>query len=161
MADEEKTLTEDRTEFPLLPVLDKVSETFKIKDYDAVLEACNAFIAKTTDGLNLEDLSKEMYDCVRNSRKPIRKNIDKIKRVRIDCNKLALDTFNSQAKQLENILQEVDLKLKAYVDKYELEVLNKQPKPATITLTVKGTDMKKIEKVKEFAVKQGLEVAIK
>lgn len=148
-------------EYNLVPILEPKSKTYQIERFEEVKKACAEFITDTTSVLNLEDLSPEMHNVVKKARTEIRKKLDQVKRVRIDCNKLALEKFNEQAKSLEDSLQSADNELKAYVDKYAIEVENKQAKPAKITLTVKGTDMKLIEKVKIYAVKQGLEVSIK
>lgn len=148
-------------EYDLVPILEQETKTFQIQKFDEVKGACENFINENLEKVNLETFDKETYGDVKKIRTAIRKKQEQVKEVRLNCNEIAMGTFNEQAKTLESMLKETDDKLKAYVDKYEKEIEGKLPKPAKITLTVKGYDMKKIEKVRDFALKQGLEVAIK
>ena len=148
-------------EYDLVPILEQETKTFQIQKFDEVKGACENFINENLEKVNLETFDKETYGDVKKIRTAIRKKQEQVKEVRLNCNEIAMGTFNEQAKTLESMLKETDDKLKAYVDKYEKEIEGKLPKPAKITLTIKGYDMKKIEKVRDFALKQGLEVAIK
>lgn len=148
-------------EYDLIPILNTKQKTFQIKEFDEVKEACESFIKKNLAQVNLEVLDRENFGYAKNIRTEIRKKQESIKRVRIDCNELSMGIFNKQTKELEAMLKEADEKLKAFVDKFAVEVKNVAVKPKKITLEVKGYDMKVIEKVKAFAIKQGLEVAAK
>lgn len=148
-------------EFDLIPVLELNTKTYQIERFDEVKAACEMFIQDKISELDLSVLEDYTFKDVKAVRTEIRKKQEQIKKVRIDCNFIAMGTFNDQAKTLETMLKEADDTLRDYVSTYEKEVQGKLDKPLKITLTVKGYDVKKIEKVREFAIKQGLEVAIK
>lgn len=148
-------------EYDLVPILEKETQTFLIQKFDEVKGACEYFISENLEKVNLEVFNKETYGDVKKIRTAIRKKQDQVKEVRLSCNEIAMGTFNEQAKTLESMLKEADEKLKAYVDAYDRDIEGELPKPAKITLTIKGYDLKKVEKVKEYAIKQGLEAAIK
>lgn len=147
--------------YDLVPIFNEETKSFGIKDFDKVNQACDEFIAQELSQLDLETHDEMTYKNAKKSRTSIRKTQEQIKDVRITCNELAMGNFNKEAKELETKLQEADAKLKAYVDSYDKEMKNKEAKPLKITLTIKGYDMKKIEKVKAYAIKQDLEVSIK
>lgn len=147
--------------YDIVPVLEKETNTYLIQKFDEVKSSCEEFINERLDTVNLEKYDELTFKNVKEIRTEIRNRQDLVARARINCNQIAMGTFNEQAKTLETMLKEADTKLKTYVDTYNTEVVGKLKSPAKITLTVKGFDMKLIEKVKQFALKQGLEAIIK
>lgn len=148
-------------EYNITPVLDVEKKLYAIQNYDEVLDACKNFIANELSGVNLNELNNDTFKEVKAIRTEIRKRSDLIKRTRIDISKLALDLFNSQAKELERLLNETDAQLKEYVDRYSVEIVGKPEKLPMITLLVKGSKEEDIKKVSEYARKLGLECQIK
>lgn len=147
--------------YDLVPVLE--GKQYQIRDYDAVLEACKSFVEETLLELNLDgDIKDLRYKDVKEARTTIRKKLEQVKRVRIDCGELALAVFNEQTKTLEKALSDIDNNLKEVIDKYDSEVLGKLPKPPKITLTIKGYNSEKIELIKAYALELGeVEITIK
>ena len=96
----------------------------------------------------------------KNTRTDIRKKADVIKNARINVTKMLTGTFEEQLKEIEKMLTSADNTLREKVTVYEAEHKSKIAKPKKITLVVKSYDMKLIEKVKAYAIKNGLEANI-
>ena len=86
--------------FDLVPHLE--GRQYQIKDYDQIFKSCITFINETIESLSLDSDIKDInIRDVKEARKEIRKRLDLVKRVRIDCGKIALELFNNQTKALE------------------------------------------------------------
>lgn len=150
----------EEKQFDLVPILEPKTKSYCLKSFDEIKNACEDFIHEEIGNLNLESMDEATYKAVKESRTNIRKKQNQIKDVRLACNEIAMGTFNAQTKELESMLKENDDKLKEYVDTYDRGVKGKIPAPKKIKLTIKGYDMATLEKVKEYALKKGLEAVI-
>lgn len=149
----------ENKEFELVPVYDKEAGVYKINDF----EGCKAIVQEFINGCHVDVVitSEADYKDAKSTRTDIRKKKDTVATARKQIKEMLVGTFENQLKEIETMLGDADTVLKEKVDAWERENKNKVASPAKITLTVKGYDMKKIEKVRDFALKQGLEVAIK
>lgn len=149
----------ENKEFELVPVYDKETGIYTINDF----EGCKSIVQEFIDGCHLDLVitSEADFKDVKATRTDIRKKKETVATARKQIKEMLVGTFENQLKEIESMLGDADAKLKEKVDVWEKENKNKVVKPSVITLNVKGYDMKKIEKVRDFALKQGLEVAIK
>lgn len=152
--------TEEK-KFDLVPVIDDATGNYVIKDYDSVLRIVNEYVEKAVnENANVTD--DVTFKHCKDTRTDIRKHKDVITQARIHINALLLGQFNEQLKTIETLLDATDKALKAKVDAYNTDVKGKVDlKPKVITLTVKGYDAKAINKVKDLAVKLGLNAEVK
>lgn len=146
-------------EFELVPVYDKDSGTYVINNFEKCKSVVQAFI--TECHLDLVITSEEDFKGVKATRTNIRKKKETVATARKQIKEMLVGTFEAQLKEIETMLGEADTKLKVKVDAWEAENKNKAAAPKIITLTIKGYDLKKIEKIKESAIKQNLEAVIK
>ena len=149
----------ENKEFELVPVYDKEAGVYKINDF----EGCKQIVQEFIDGCHVDVVitNEADYKDAKSTRTDIRKKKDTVATARKQIKEMLVGTFENQLKEIETMLGDADTVLKEKVDAWERENKNKVASPSKITLTVKGYDMKKIEKVRDFALKQGLEVAIK
>ena len=152
-------LEEERT-FELVPVLDEATGKYVAKSFDDVRTIVSDFIEREVNRVTVisDDLT---FNGVKATRTDIRKKKDAITQARLHINALLLGDFNAQLKEIENMLDEADKALKAKVDTYNEEIKGKDNKPKVITLVVKTFDMKTIDKVKAFAIKNGCTAEVK
>ena len=132
---------------------DKENNQYEIEEYSQVKKDCERFI-KENAHLDLVIQNDEDKKIVKKSRTEIRKKQNEIASLRKSLNDIVMGKFNEQAKEIESRLKQVDGDLKDKLDKYD----NSLGKPKIIALTIKGYDLKKIEKVRAYAIKLGLEV---
>lgn len=149
----------DNKEFELVPVYDKETGIYTINNFDNCKAIVQEFIANCH--LDLVITNEADYKDVKATRTDIRKKKETVSTARKQIKEMLVGTFENQLKEIETMLGDADAVLKEKVDAYETEVKNKIAKQKIITLTIKGYDLKKVEKVKEYAIKQGLEAAIK
>lgn len=152
-------MSEEKT-FELVPVLDAETGKYTVKSFENVKKIVSDFVEREThrviaiqDDLTLKE--------VKATRTDIRKKKEMISQARIHINSLLLGEFNSQLKEIETMLDSADKALKEKVDTYNEEVKGKENKPKLTTLIVKGYDVKAIEKVKAYAMKNGLTAEVK
>lgn len=152
-------MSEEKT-FELVPVLDAETGKYTVKSFENVKKIVSDFVEREThrviaiqDDLTLKE--------VKATRTDIRKKKEMISQARIHINSLLLGEFNSQLKEIETMLDTADKALKEKVDTYNEEVKGKENKPKVTTLIVKGYDVKAIEKVKAYAMKNGLTAEVK
>lgn len=152
-------MLEERT-FELIPVLDEATGKYIVKSFDNVKTIVNEFIEREVNRVSVinDDLT---FKDVKMTRTDIRKKKDAITQARLHINALLLGEFNSQLKEIETMLDEADKELKAKVDVYNEQVKGKDNKPKVITLVVKGFDVKAIDKIKAFALKNGCTAEVK
>lgn len=150
----------EEKKFDLTPILEKGTGIYKVKDFDNQISLVKDYISKNCLQ-NVEITDEQTFKEVKNKRTEIRKKLETISTARKDVTDLIIGTFSSQLKEIEKMLDAADKVLKSKVDSFQVATTNKVEKPKFITLTVKGLDSKKIDKVKEYALKQGLEVAVK
>lgn len=152
-------MLEERT-FELVPVLDEATGKYAVKSFDNVKEIVSDFIEREVNRVTVisDDLTLKN---VKATRTDIRKKKDAITQARLHINALLLGEFNAQLKEIETMLDEADKTLKAKVDTYNEEIKGKENKPKVITLVVKAFDMKSIDKVKAFALKNGCTAEVK
>ena len=152
-------LEEERT-FELEPVLDETTNKYVVKAFDDVKAIVSDFIEREVSKVIVisDDLA---FKSVKATRTNIRKKKDAIAQARLHINALLLGDFNAQLKEIESMLDEADKTLKAKVDTYNEEIKGKDNKPKVITLVVKAFDMKVIDKVKAFAIKNGCTAEVK
>ena len=145
-------------EFELVPVYNKETGAYAIKNF----ENCRSIVANYIADchVDLAITNADDYKLVKATRADVRKKIDTISNARKQIKKMLVGEFEKQLKELETMLGDADDKLTERVSAWEIESTNKVARPHKITLAVKGYDMKKIEKVEEFAKKQGLEAKI-
>lgn len=152
-------LEEERT-FELVPVLDEATGKYVVKSFDDVKTIVRDFVEREVNRVTVisDDLT---FKGVKATRTDIRKKKDAITQARLHINALLLGDFNAQLKEIETMLDEADKTLKAKVDTYNEEIKGKDNKPKVITLVVKAFDMKLIDKVKAFALKNGCTAEVK
>lgn len=146
-------------EFEIVPVYDKDTGAYVINDFEKCKNIVQNFI--TDCHVDLVITSDEDFKGVKATRTNIRKKKTTIENARKQIKEMLVGTFENQLKEIEKMLGDADAKLKEKVDAWEIEHKNKVVKPTIITLTVKGYDENKLVKVKEYAIKQGLEASIK
>ena len=151
---------EEKITFSLTPILTE-EKIFEIKDYDTVKEAIDDYVALKTEGVVINDDID--FKNVKADRMEIRKRLKTIKDARLTITKLYMGTFDEQMKALEKVLNDADKELKALVDGYDEQRKggNVVEAPKVITLTIKGYDLKAIEKLRDAAIKAKLEAVIK
>lgn len=152
-------MLEERT-FELVPVLDETTGKYVVRDFNNVKTIVSDFIEREVNRVTVisDDLA---FKDVKVTRTDIRKKKDAITQARLHINALLLGDFNAELKEIETMLDEADKKLKAKVDTYNEEIKGKDNKPKVITLVVKAFDMKAIDKVKAFAIKNGCTAEVK
>lgn len=152
-------MLEERT-FELVPVLDETTGKYVVRDFNNVKTIVSDFIEREVNRVTVisDDLA---FKDVKATRTDIRKKKDAITQARLHINALLLGDFNAELKEIETMLDEADKKLKAKVDTYNEEIKGKDNKPKVITLVVKAFDMKAIDKVKAFAIKNGCTAEVK
>lgn len=123
---------------------------FSIANYDEIKASIESF--KQDERYNLLISSKEDLKEVKELRTEIRKRQNAIKEGRLEINKMYMEKFNSQAKDLENLLKQMDEELKAKVDSYE-----NPNKAFEFKLTLKTTNLKFVEKIKALCEKENIE----
>lgn len=150
---------EEKT-FELVPVLDKKTGQYEVKDFDNVKKIVADFIEREVTPIK-EITDDVMFKSTKELRTDIRKKKEAITQARIQINSLLLGTFNGQLKDIEAMLDSSDKVLKEKVDAYNELVKGKDNKPKVITLVVKGFDPKAIEKIKALALKSGCTAEVK
>lgn len=150
---------EEKT-FELVPVLDKKTGQYEVKDFGKVKAIVADFIEREVTPIK-EITDDVMFKSTKELRTDIRKKKDAITQARIQINSLLLGTFNGQLKDIEAMLDSSDKVLKEKVDAYNELVKGKDNKPKVITLVVKGFDPKAIEKIKALALKSGCTAEVK
>lgn len=150
---------EEKT-FELVPVLDKKTGQYEVKDFGKVKAIVADFIEREVAPIK-EITDDVMFKSTKELRTDIRKKKDAITQARIQINSLLLGTFNGQLKDIEAMLDSSDKVLKEKVDAYNELVKGKDNKPKVITLVVKGFDPKAIEKIKALALKSGCTAEVK
>lgn len=152
-------MLEEKT-FELVPVLDEGTGKYVVADFDNVKKIVHDFIEREVNKVQVikDDIA---FKGVKTTRTDIRKKKDAITQARLHINALLLGDFNAQLKEIETMLDEADKTLKGKVDAYNEEMKGKDNKPRVITLTCKGFNAKAIEKVREYALKQGLTAEVK
>lgn len=145
--------------FSLTPYLNPDTNTFVIKDYDKHLQAVKNYIANMLADSNIVDDATAKD--VRSRRTEIRTKKKLITDTRIRISREILGTFEEQLKAFETILDKADKELKVEVDAWAVVKKGESAKTKTITLVVKGIDEKKINQVREYALKRGLTAEIK
>lgn len=152
-------MEEERT-FELEPVLNDSTGHYVVKDFDNVRKIVSDFIIREVNSV-LAITDDVALKSVKALRTDIRKKKDAITKARLNINALLLGDFNAQLKLIEEALDKADKSLKEKVDTYNEETKGKDNKPRVITLVVKCYDEKIIEKVKEFALKNGCTAEVK
>lgn len=152
-------MLEEKT-FELVPILDKATGKYVVKEFDSVKEIVTDFITREVNRI-VEINDDVAFKDVKATRTDIRKKKDAITQARIHINALLLGDFNAQLKEIEAMLDEADKTLKGKVDAYNELVKGKDNKPKVITLTCKSYDAKAIEKVKAFALSCGCTAEVK
>lgn len=149
----------EENKFELVPVYDKDTGAYVISNF----EKCKGIVQTFIKDCHLDMVITDEADFkeIKATRTNIRKKKETISTARKQIKEMLVGTFEAQLKELETLLGDADLKLKEKVDTWEAENKNKVAAPKVITLTIKGYDLKKIEKIKESAIKQGLEAVIK
>lgn len=165
MAEETKVLLPE-----VVSVQPKVMEPIMIQDYEKYVALVNAYLDERHVFEITDDESKKKAKKIRAE---INADIEKLKRGRIDGLKWLIGTFEEQVKNFENLL---DTRQKAFgvaIKKYEDEqkaaeaaVIGLTGGPVnvsakTITITVKTTDPKVVEKIKKIALDNNCSIAIK
>ena len=150
---------EEKT-FELVPVLDKKTGQYEVKDFDNVKKIVADFIEREVTPIK-EITDDVMFKSTKELRTDIRKKKEAITQARIQINSLLLGTFNGQLKDIEAMLDSNDKVLKEKVDAYNELVKGKDNKPKVITLVIKGFDPKAIEKIKTLALKSGCTAEVK
>ena len=150
---------EEKT-FELVPVLDKKTGQYAVKDFDNVKKIVSDFIGREVTPIK-EIADDITFKSVKELRTDIRKKKDAITQARIQINSLLLGTFNGQLKDIEAMLDGSDKYLKEKIDTYNELVKGKDNKPKVITLVIKGFDPKAIEKIKALALKSGCTAEVK
>lgn len=165
MAEETKVLLPE-----VVSVQPKVMEPIMIQDYEKYVALVNAYLDERHVFEITDDESKKKAKKIRAE---INADIEKLKRGRIDGLKWLIGTFEEQVKNFESLL---DTRQKAFgvaIKKYEDEQkaaeaaaigltggpVNVSAK--TITITVKTTDPKVVEKIKKIALDNNCSIAIK
>lgn len=150
---------EEKT-FELVPVLDKKTGQYEVKDFENVKKIVADFIEREV--VPIKEITDDvMFKSTKELRTDIRKKKEAITQARIQINSLLLGTFNGQLKDIEAMLDSSDKVLKEKVDAYNELVKGKDNKPKVITLVVKGFDPKAIEKIKALALKSGCTAEVK
>ena len=150
---------EEKT-FELVPVLDKKTGQYEVKDFENVKKIVADFIEREV--VPIKEITDDvMFKSTKELRTDIRKKKEAIAQARIQINSLLLGTFNGQLKDIEAMLDSSDKVLKEKVDAYNELVKGKDNKPKVITLVVKGFDPKAIEKIKALALKSGCTAEVK
>ena len=144
---EEKNLIESLEElkYELIPG----SQLYVIRQFDDVKEA----FEKAINDLHVEEIltDDKSFNAYKKRRTLINKAKEKVKRVRLDLTEAVMGTFQSQCKELEDMLQEADATMKSTVDAYT--EAHKEPKPPVYTLTITSGSLKAIEKIRKTALK--------
>lgn len=126
---------------------------FSIENYD---EIRGAFLELAKDPrFDLIVSNDEDLKVIKQFRTEIRKRNDAIKDGRLTINQMYFGTFNNQAKDLEKLLQDYDLKLKEKVEKYN-EEFKGQIKAKKFKIIIETTDPRQVEKLKAFCLKNNL-----
>lgn len=149
----------DKNTFELIPYLNQDTGQYIVKDYDNVKKIVEAFIEREVSQAIITDDTS--FKAVKATRTDIRKKKNTITQARLHINALLLGDFNAQLKEIEDMLNGGDKILKERVDTYNEEIKGKLQKPKVITLIVKGYDEKTINKVRNYAIKQNLQVEVK
>lgn len=150
---------EEKT-FELVPVLDKKTGQYEVKDFENVKKIVADFIEREV--VPIKEITDDvMFKSTKELRTDIRKKKEAITQARIQINSLLLGTFNGQLKDIEAMLDSSDKVLKEKVDAYNELVKGKDNKPKVITLVVNGFDPKAIEKIKALALKSGCTAEVK
>ena len=144
--------------FELTPVLNVNTGTYEITNYEDVLASVRKFIAEN----HFETINNDLeYGDVKEIRKDIRKKKELITNARLQINELLLGTFNKEAKELEDLLEEEDKHLKSIKEKWEVEMNNKVARPKMIKVIAKTYDMETAMKIKNYALMLGAEIEVK
>lgn len=152
-------MEKEEKEFELVPEQDKNTGVYVVANYEENKQLVEKFIANDCH-LNDKIESDADLKIIKNTRTDIRKKADVIKNARINVTKMLTGTFEEQLKEIEKMLSSADSTLREKVTAYEAEHKSKIATPKKITLVVKSYDMKLIEKVKAYAIKNGLEANI-
>jgi len=152
-------MEEIKKDFEITPVLNAGTGSYEITNYDKLLESAtkyvNDILAKHTH--DIADLN--MFSDTKKDRTDLRKNLDAIKKTRLQVNDLYFGTFNRQLKDIEKLINDADKTLKEQVDKWNEENPKedkaKVVEPKTYTLTITTFDEKILNVVKDFAIKKG------
>lgn len=142
--------------------LNPKTKTWEIQDFPKAKSDCEAFI-KNEGLLDVLIQSDEDKKAVKAARTIIRAKKDEIATLRKDLNKAVMGTFNDQAKELESLLDDADVKLKKKLDDYtaSLPAPTEPAKPKGITLIVKSFDKSSIDRVMALAIELKCGVELK
>lgn len=142
-------------ELKCIPTINKDTNEFSISNYNDIKGAFEEI--KEDSRFNLVIANDDDFKVIKNFRTEIRKRQEAIKDGRLQINSIYFGKFNEQATSLEKMLGAYDKELKAKVDAYnESKGVIKEK---TYKFTVSTTDLKKVEKLKAFCLKN--EISIK
>lgn len=141
-------------------VFDKTKKLYVIKNKDKLEEEVKTFI-ENKGLINLEITNDSDYKLIKKAKALLNNKVDEIKKSRISINTLLVGEIDSTCKALEKKLTEASEIQKAKIEAYEINVLHKEQKPKSLTLTIKSIDPEKLNKVLDYAKKLELEGEIK
>lgn len=137
------------------PLFDEKLRSYSIADFNNVKQALVNELKDAPIELIVND--DEDLKFVRQYRTTIRKQKKTITDTRLAINRLLLDKFNTQLKDLETIINEVDLKLQEKVDTYNAEKKAREEaqvkvvEPKTFSIVVVSLNKEDLDKVIAFA----------
>lgn len=141
--------------YEIKPLFDEKLRSYSIADFNNVKQALVNELKDAPIELIVND--DEDLKFVRQYRTTIRKQKKTITDTRLAINRLLLDKFNTQLKDLETIINEVDLKLKEKVDTYNAEKKAREEAqvkvvdPKTFSIVVVSLNKEDLDKVIAFA----------
>lgn len=138
----------------MIPKFDEKTKTFSLANY----EQAKAYALDYVKERGLQDViiqDDSDFKAVKERRTEIRKKKEAIASARIALNKAVVGTLNEQLRSIEAILTDADGVLKSKVDEWKA----KDEKSIEIySVTISSLDKEKIEKIKKYAKRLGLEV---
>lgn len=141
--------------YEIKPLFDEKLRSYSIADFNNVKQALVNELKDAPIELIVND--DEDLKFVRQYRTTIRKQKKTITDTRLAINRLLLDKFNTQLKDLETIINEVDLKLQEKVDTYNAEKKAREEaqvkvvEPKTFSIVVVSLNKEDLDKVIAFA----------
>lgn len=141
--------------YEIKPLFDEKLRSYSIADFNNVKQALVNELKDAPIELIVND--DEDLKFVRQYRTTIRKQKKTITDTRLAINRLLLDKFNTQLKDLETIINEVDLKLQEKVDTYNAEKKAREEaqvkvvEPKTFSSVVVSLNKEDLDKVIAFA----------
>ncbi len=145
------------TKYEIKPLFDEKLRSYSIAEFDNVKQALLKELGNAPIDLVVND--DDDLKVVRSYRTTIRKQKKAITDTRLAINRLLLDKFNTQLKDLETTIDEVDTKLKEKVDTYNAEKKAREEaqvkvvEPKTFSIVVVSLNEEDLEKVIAFAEK--------